>query len=370
MNIMRQLGISIYPTSQKMDEMKKYLKQASDLNFSRIFASLLMVTNETKDKVLSKYKEIFTYAKELGFNICLDVNPEIFEVLDIQYDNLKLFNDLNVDTLRLDTELAGETVAEMTYNKYGINIEINMSTNNDYFNDILSFKPIKDRLIACHNFYPQVKTGLDYDFFIMSSKLVKQHGIRTAAFVSSKHGKFGPWNISEGLPTLELHRNMDIATQAKHLWATELIDDVIIGNACASHEELKALSELDKYKLSLDVRVLPKTTDVEKEIIELESHFRRGDINKYTIRSTMPRIWYKDKDFKPHDTNRKQTKGDIFICNNNFSYYKAELNLILNDLPNEPRKNLVAKVVKSERFLIDYIGSWSKFKFKIIKEKK
>ena len=368
MNRMRQLGISIYPENQKMNEMKEYVRQASELKYTRIFSSLLAVTVETKKDVLAKYKEIFMFAKQLGFDICLDVNPEIFDILGIQYDNLKVFNDMNVNILRLDTQIPGETVANMTYNEYGINIEINMSTNNDYINNILSFQPIKDRLIACHNFYPQRNTGLDYDFFIKTSKLVKKHGIRTAAFVSSKDGKVGPWNISEGLPTLELHRNMPITTQVKHLWATGLIDDVLIGNSFASYDELKSLSEINKYKISLNVKVLPKTTKIEKEIIELDKHFRRGDINKYIIRSTMPRVWYKNNDFEPHNVNNKQVKGDIFICNNNFGHYKGELHLILNELPNDNRKNLVAKVIESEIFLINYIDSWSKFELKIEKK--
>ncbi len=61
------------------------------------------------------------------------------------------------------------------------------------------------------------------------------------------------WDINDGLCTLEQHRNLPIEVQAKHLWATGLIDDVIIGNAYASEEELEKLGNLNRYMLQLKV---------------------------------------------------------------------------------------------------------------------
>ena len=60
-----------------------------------------------------------------------------------------------------------------------------------------------------------------------------------ATFITSHVANIGPWDINDGLCTLEEHRNLTIEVQAKHLWATGLIDDVIIGNAYASEEELR-----------------------------------------------------------------------------------------------------------------------------------
>ncbi|MCV5296558.1 MupG family TIM beta-alpha barrel fold protein, partial [Escherichia coli] len=79
------------------------------------------------------------------------------------------------------------------------------------------------------------------------SERFKKYGIRTAAFITSHAGDIGPWDINDGLCTLEQHRNLPIEVQAKHLWATGLIDDVIIGNAYASEEELEKLGNLNRY---------------------------------------------------------------------------------------------------------------------------
>ena len=79
------------------------------------------------------------------------------------------------------------------------------------------------------------------NFFETCSRRFKRQGIRTAAFITSQAGTIGPWDVNDGLPTLEMHRQLGVVPAAKHLFATNLIDDVIIGNAYASEEELQAL---------------------------------------------------------------------------------------------------------------------------------
>lgn len=53
-----------------------------------------------------------------------------------------------------------------------------------------------------------------------------------------------------------------------HLFASGLIDDVIIGNAYASEEELKALSQVNRYQLMLHVDYVKQISDIEKTIVE------------------------------------------------------------------------------------------------------
>ncbi len=122
---------------------------------------------------------------------------------------------------------------------------------------------------------------------------LKKHGIRSAAFITSHVANIGPWDINDGLCTLEEHRNLPIEVQAKHLWATGLIDDVIIGNAYASEEELEKLGNLNRYMLQLKVHFVDEATEVEKRATLQELHVRRGDITEYMVRSTEVRKKYK-----------------------------------------------------------------------------
>ena len=91
--------------------------------------------------------------------------------------------------------------------------------------------------------------------------------------------------MNDGLPTLEMHRQLPVTVQAKHLFATNLIDDVVIGNAYASNEELEALGQLNRYQTELTI-VLKKRLLKLKRNRNKNQHFRRGDITQQMIRST------------------------------------------------------------------------------------
>ena len=175
----------------------------------------------------------------------------------------------------------------------------------------------------------------------------------------------GPWDINDGLPTIEMHRKLPIEIQAKHLFATELIDDVIIGNAYASEEELKKLGEVDRYQVDFEIELVRNINDIEKDILFKNQHFRRGDITNQMIRSTEVRKKYKSSENIPHDNKEYFQRGDIVIGNNNFGKYKNELQIVLQE-HKDNRKNKVGRIKEEELILLNYIAPWSKFKFNIL----
>lgn len=358
----RELGISIYPDHSDPKKDKKYLKKAADLGYTRLFMSMLEVSGG-REATAKKFKNVISYARELGFEVILDINPGIFKQLDISYDDLGFFAELGANGIRLDEGFDGLKESLISYNPYGLNIELNMSNDVDYLDNILSYQANKPFIYGCHNFYPQEGSGLPYDFFVKCSKRFKNYGIKTSAFVTSQDAHGGPWNVNDGLPTLEMHRHLPLVLQAKHLFATGLIDVVIIGNAYASDEELKALADLDRYCVTLDIDYVDDINDIEKTIVEDSLHFRRGDITDQAIRSTQVRVKYADEPNKPHDNEQEFEVGDIVIGNDDFGRYKNELQVILKPQV-DSRKNLVGKIPTDELFMLDYIQPWSKFKFK------
>ncbi len=358
----RALGISIYPEHSTPDKDKAYLKLASEYGFTRVFTCLLSV-NKPKNEIIAEFKDIIQYATSLNYEVILDVAPAVFDQLGISYDDLSFFYEMGATGIRLDMGFDGAKEAMLTFNPYHLAIEINMSNNVAYLDNIMTYQPNAPFLYGCHNFYPQKGTGLDYDFFVKCSQRFKQQGIRTAAFINSHDATIGPWSINDGLCTLEMHRDLPIDVQAKHLFATNLIDDVIIGNAYASCEELAALSKINRYQLELNVEVFNQTTDIEKDIMFNEQHYRRGDITKQAVRSTEVRKKQVDKDISSHDNLVSLQLGDVVIGNNLFGKYKGELQIILEECYDE-RKNKVGRVVTEELFLINYIDAWTKFKLK------
>ena len=358
----RALGISIYPEHSTPDKDKAYLKLASEYGFTRVFTCLLSV-NKPKNEIIAEFKDIIQYATSLNYEVILDVAPAVFDQLEISYDDLSFFYEMGATGIRLDMGFDGAKEAMLTFNPYHLAIEINMSNNVAYLDNIMTYQPNAPFLYGCHNFYPQKGTGLDYDFFVKCSQRFKQQGIRTAAFINSHDATIGPWSINDGLCTLEMHRDLPIDVQAKHLFATNLIDDVIIGNAYASCEELAALSKINRYQLELNVEVFNQTTDIEKDIMFNEQHYRRGDITKQAVRSTEVRKKQVDKDISSHDNLASLQLGDVVIGNNLFGKYKGELQIILEECYDE-RKNKVGRVVTEELFLINYIDAWTIFKLK------
>ena len=95
-------------------------------------------------------------------------------------------------------------------------------------------------------------------------------------------------------------QQLPVTVQAKHLFATNLIDDVVIGNVYASNEELEALGQLNRYQTELTIVFEEATSEIEKEIVIKNQHFRRGDITQQMIRSTEVRKKYKEVKLIPH----------------------------------------------------------------------
>lgn len=356
----RQLGLSIYPDHSDFSKDKDYLALGKKYGYSRLFMSMLEADDILATK--QKFSRIIAEAKELGYLTIIDISPRIFEKLGISYQDLRFFAELGVDGIRLDQGFDGNTEALISYNPYGLIIELNMSNDVAYLENILSYQANKPYLFGCHNFYPQVGTGLTEEFFLECSERFKKNGIHTAAFVASQHGKQGPWNVNDGLPTLESDRYLPIQVQAKKLFATGLIDDVIIGNAYATEEELKALAEIDRYQPQLKVDFLEEATELERKIACDMQHFRRGDTNALVARSTQSRVIYKEEENPPHTNNIEFKFGDVLIGNDQFGIYKNELQIVLTP-HKDTRKNKIGRISKEELVLLKYLNPWTKFKF-------
>ncbi|MTI47556.1 MAG: DUF871 domain-containing protein [Firmicutes bacterium] len=362
---MRELGVSIYPDKALLQENKEYLTLASKYGFTRVFTCLLSIEGN-EEKIIGNFAELVKHGNKLGMKTIADVSPKIFEKFNLNYNDLSFFKQLGLYGIRLDLGFSGNEESIMSFSKENIKIEINMSNGTKYLENILEHWPNTENILGCHNFYPHKYTGISREHFLKCSRLFKTKGIRTAAFISSNHGKFGPWPISEGLCTLEEHRGLPIEVQAKDLFNTNLIDDVIIGNCFASEDELKLLSELNKYMLVLNVDIEASISDLEKKIVIEEFHFNRGDVSEYMIRSTQSRVKYKGHEFKifnPKDIE----KGDILIESSLYDRYAGELQIALRPMKNSGKTNVVGKIASNEIFLLDKIKPWQKFQFKLKK---
>ncbi|WP_265457366.1 DUF871 domain-containing protein [Enterococcus sp. HY326] len=358
---MGKLGISIYPERSTFEKDKAYLDLAHKYGFKRVFTSLLQI-NDDQEKVLADFTEVVTYANSLDMEVMVDINPSLFEQLGISYDDLSFFHKMGAYGVRLDVGFTGAEEARMTRNPYGIKIEINMSSGTNYVDNIMSYSPNTDNLLGSHNFYPHRYSGLSYEHFVYCSEKFRKYNLNTMAFVNSHAATFGPWPTQDGLCSLEDHRELEIATQVKHLVLTGLIDDILVGNAYASEAELKAMNEafFAPYP-TIKVDVYEDITENERICLFDNLHSYRGDRSAYILRSTMTRVYYKDKDFPAHNT-RDMEKGDVLIDNVGYGQYKGETQIALKAMKNDGRVNVVGRIAEDELFLLDFLKPWSNFK--------
>ncbi|MGG6796218.1 UNVERIFIED_CONTAM: DUF871 domain-containing protein [Streptococcus canis] len=357
---MSELGVSIYPSKSSFDDMSEYLKIAQSNGYSRIFTSMLEVT-ENAEETIELFKKIIEFGNQLGMKTSLDVNPKLFKALGISYNDLSSFIDMGIWSLRLDEGFTGYEEAMMSHNPYNLKIELNISRGQHYIDLVNDFGTNKRNLIGSHNFYPQSYTGLNLDYFMKTAKQYQSYNLLTAAFVDTRSGKVGPWPVSNLMVSTEIQRQMPIFSQIQLLKLTGVIDDIFISSSLVSEDDLKIVSQAFHQPLpQLPIKISQGISGIETKILLDEIHQYRGDYSDYMIRSSQPRVKYKFEKIEP-GVIRDIKRGDIIIGNNFAGQYKGELQVALKDRPNDGSQNIVAKINSDNQILLDFLTPWYNF---------
>lgn len=380
---MHKLGISVYPDKSPKEEVYAYMEKAAKLGFKRIFTCFLSIPEDKRESYLVEFKEFMTKAHELGFEVAADTNPEVFKLIGATPDNLKPFVDLGLDIIRMDGNFGTQGDIQLTRNQDNIRIEFNASMDSGV-ELLIKNGGNREQIIMCHNFFPERYTGLDFDLFQEYNRYWKELNLHTAAFVSSNNeNTIGPWQVFCGLPTVEIMRGLPIDLQARLMLAAGNVDDILIGNYPATDEELEALSKINFQAIEMRVDEVPEITENEKQIMyEFGPHWDRYDHSSFMLRSSMPRVKFKekatvqdsgfssdkkvdDKSIPHHDCGKKVfTRGDVLIVNDNLAHYRGELEIVLTEIPNDGERNLVATIKEEELQLLDFIKPGHHFALK------
>jgi len=380
---MHKLGISVYPDKSPRDEVYAYMEKAAKLGYSRIFTCFLSIPEDKRESYLVEFKEFMTKAHELGFEVAADTNPEVFKLIGATPDNLKPFADLGLDIIRMDGNFGTQGDIQLTRNPYNIKIEFNASMDMGV-ELLINRGGNKDQMTMCHNFFPERYSGLDFDLFMEYNSYWKELNLHTAAFVSSNNeNTIGPWEVFCGLPTVEIMRGLPIDLQARYLLATGDVDDILIGNYPASDEELEALANVDLQVLQIRVDEAEGVIDNERMVMyEYAPHWDRYDHSSFMLRSSMSRVWFKEKksvqdgsvatvadkqidsqSIPYRDPGKKVfTRGDVLVVNDNLAHYRGELEIVLTEIPNDGERNLVATVKPEELMLLEFVKPGHHFK--------
>ncbi len=378
---MKRLGISVYPDIQSFETIKEYIKLASKYGFTRVFSSMWSVEG-TAQEVLEYFEELIQVAHSYNMQVSLDVNPDCFAKIGASYDDLRVFNDLGVDILRMDICYGLEKDVQLVNNPYGIVIEFNASImNDDYFKSMIARGANKDNIITGHNFYPQRYCGMKWNKFIDISGKLKKCGLQVTAFVTS-HNKnaCGVWDAKDGLCTVELMRQWSLDQQVRALVASKVVDTILIGNACASEEEMKMASEAvkeiepnqndpvvkmmmhfgatrERFFPQYKIRVKPEK-DISKEerkiLFEFFPHSDVGDSSEWIWRSRMGRFLNEKIVYRKWEKASFDV-GDVVIINENYQHYAGEVQIVLRPIVNDGTRNLIGHLQKEELEILNLI---------------
>ena len=350
---MHKLGISIYPEHSTPEKDYAYMQLAAKYGFKRIFTCLLSV-DKPKEEILETFGDFMNKAHSLGFEVSVDTAPYVFKHLGATPQDLSIFHELNVDIIRLDGHFDDRLDRIITRNPYGIKIEFNGSSDANV-DGLIKHGADPHNVIICHNFYPQRFSGLGLSTFNKFNEKWCRLGIHTAAFVSSNaESTFGPWPVYKGLPTLEIHRGLPIDVQVRHLLATEAIDDILIGNAFATEEELKAMSEVDLSKTTIGIELVDGIGEEERKSVFEYDHTGRQDHSDCYIRSSFPVFDFRESNIpvRLYDAPYFE-RGDVVVVNDNLGHYRGECEIILQRIENDGERNLVGRIPANEMIILD-----------------
>ncbi|MCH4167085.1 MAG: MupG family TIM beta-alpha barrel fold protein [Megasphaera sp.] len=358
-----QTGISIYPgLGGSAATHTALLEKAAAAGVTRIFTSL-HIPETNIDELQEELHGLLEAAQYHHMDVAADVSPATQKVLKLDTLTPNALLELGITTVRFDF---GFDISKIALFSKAMHIQLNASTvQPSYIQELRQAGADFAHIEALHNFYPRPHTGLGEDYVRQQSAWLQDEGIAVGAFIPSQSGRRGP--LFEGLPTLELHRPMDVSLTSRHIAAMGL-QSVFIGDSAPSQKELNMLTRTgreEKKVVVIKARLLshePYVRDL------LSSTFTaRLDPARDAIRTQESRHFLGDRTIEADGPFRSLRRGDITIDNADYHRYMGEVQLLLTNQLAEERTNIVAEIMPNELFLLPYITPGRKFRLELIR---
>lgn len=383
-----KLGVSVYPEQETLEQIDAYLALASKYGFSKVFTSMFSVEG-TREEIVKYFKDFSAIAHRYGMEVSGDCNGQFFERMGATEKDLSVFKEMGIDIIRMDFSFNDERDAVLINNEEGIKIEMSTGFIKVIEAAIANGANVEN-LSTCHNFYPERYTAPSLESILKLNNYWHEKKIPVAIFISSQvPGTHGPWPVSDGLPTIEEHRNLPIEVQLKECLAFKNVDEILIGNAFASEVEFQAIDRVMKMayvnipvneslgafaammphgdieRIPFTIKLEEGVTDLEKEILfDYPLHNDMGDCLNYMLRSRFTRVVYKGRSIPERKCDKTHyTRGDVVIVNDNCAHYRGEIQIVLKDMEVDGQRNLVGRIAENEIGILDHMGAGDIFTF-------
>ncbi|MGE6402390.1 DUF871 domain-containing protein [Bacillus cereus] len=346
------LGVSIYLSKERVEKQEAWVKLAKENGFSSIFTSLHIPEDDP-----NTYQELIQIlgkrALENEMELMVDVSPKSLNHLGMTYGNVEELVGWGITGLRMDYGIAPKEIARVSHK---MKVALNASTiTESFWKELLAENIRVDRVEAWHNFYPRPETGLAKSFLQKQNKYLHECGIKTMAFIPGDGEKRGP--LYEGLPTLEKHRYMRPLEAYLELVQECDVDKVLIGDISGSIESVQEIASASNGIIPVRYQSFINDSDT-VQLIE-RVHTNRLDPARDVIRSVESREENKVVLQAMNTISRK--RGSITIDNELYGRYAGEMQIVINDLPEDERVNVVGMVIEEDVSLLSYISAGKNF---------
>ena len=267
---------------------------------------------------------------ELARSYEVDLIPDIAHK-DLTKENIAALKNAGLSYLRLD-EFGDEEFIERCGKAFTLVVNASTFTNQEY--QLLDRLGFAKQIIACHNYYPKVYSGISLEKFTAINQKLQALGVRVLAFIPGDEPLRGP--LHEGLPTVETHRTLDT-----RLAICELIrahtDTILVGDTFIQESTQKVMKEFHEGFVSLKAQVP----------VELTGKVLRDriDASDFVYRVLGSRGWAM---LGGEVSTTIRTVGEINQANAGYGRYQGEIEITKESLPSDARQNVIGHLLPSE----------------------
>lgn len=339
------LGFSLY--------LSTYAAQCSALGGwsnqgSAVFLSL-HISEEFDESYCRRAEEICRELAQKGFRVIADVSVKTLRQFGCR-DLVELARHLHLWALRIDYGFSREEIRALAEQ---MPIVLNASTTT--VEDARYIAEAGNPVFAMHNFYPRPETGLDEEYLLETTRALQGAGLKVLAFIPGDTQKRGP--LFEGLPTLEAHRHVLPSAAFVDLAVRFGMDEIFVADPGISRQEQDSIALFCKD----GVIPIPAKLDGRWDHLYGRVFTCRVDSPKWLVRFQESRVYSCQGDTVAPGNCHDRVRGSITVDNALYGRYSGEIMLIRQDLPADPRVNIIGSVHQQAHLLMDRIGRGQKF---------
>ena len=267
---------------------------------------------------------------ELARSYEVDLIPDIAHK-DLTKENIAALKNAGLSYLRLD-EFGDEEFIERCGKAFTLVVNASTFTNREY--QLLERLGFAKQIIACHNYYPKVYSGISLEKFTAINQKLQALGVKVLAFIPGDEPLRGP--LHEGLPTVETHRTLDTRLAICELIRSHT-DMILVGDTFIQESTQKVMKEFQEGFVSLKAQVP----------VELTGKVLRDriDASDFVYRILGTRGWAM---LGGEVSTTIRAVGEINQANAGYGRYQGEIEITKESLASGARQNVIGHLLLSE----------------------